>query len=277
MRTRPCVCTCTCRHMHMHMPTCPSAHARVGACQSRGVCACACTCACTLAHICILTCHATRRRAGPSTTGGGRHWPQPATYDPRRRAVARGACRAIRHSRGARPPLQPGPQAPRAGHADRSLTQAAWQTVTKARAKCSGKGPYRRAAAAPRPRLSRRGHARGRRRPSHIAVSETATTQAVTATGTTAAITVADMSTGAPAARRGRPPPPVAASETRQAPSTPSSSHPPASRHAAGTTDIVERPATSRKKVNYPYMGKTLFGPGKTVKNICFLSQLQKH
>ena len=160
--------------------------------------------------------------AGPSTTGGGRHWPQPDTYDPRRRAVARSACRATRHHRGGVPPLQPGPQAPRAGHADRSLTLAAWQTVTKAKAKCSGKGPYRRAAAAPRPCRSRRGHARGRRRPSHIAVSETATTQAVTATGTTAAITVAYMSTGAPAARRGRPPPPVAASETRRAPSTPS-------------------------------------------------------
>ena len=165
------------------------------------------------------------------------------TYDPRRRAVARSACRATRHHRGGVPPLQPGPQAPRAGHADRSLTLAAWQTVTKARAKCSGKGPYRRAAAAPRPCRSRRGHARGRRHPSHIAVSETATTHAVTATGTTAAITVADMSTGAPAARRGRPPPPVAASETRRAPSTPSLSHPPASRRAAGITDIVERPA----------------------------------
>ena len=208
--------------------------------------ACACAYAHAHAHSHIYA-HSPATRpadaAGPSTTGAGRHWPPPMTYDPRRRAVARSACRATRHHRGARPPLQPGPQAPRAGHADRSLTLAAWQTVTKARAKCSGKGPYRRAAAAPRPRLSRRGHARGRRRPSHIAVSETATTQAVTATGTTAAITVAYMSTGAPAARRGRPPPPVAASETHQAPSTPSSSHPPASRHAAGTTDIVERPA----------------------------------
>ena len=218
----------------------------------------ACACANTHAHAHSHTCAhspATRHAdaAGPSTTGAGRHWPQPMTYDPRRRAVARSACRAIRHSRGARPPLQPGPQAPRAGHADRSLTLAAWQTVTKARAKCSGKGPYRRAAAAPRPCRSRRGHARGRRRPSHIAVSETATTQAVTATGTTAAITVAYMSTGAPAARRGRPPPPVAASETRQAPSTPSSSHPPASRHAAGTTDIVERPAINRSSSSSSY------------------------
>ena len=142
MRTRPCVCTCTCRHMHMHMPTCPSAHARVGACQSRGVCACACTCACTLAHIRILTCHATRRRAGPSTTGGGRHWPQPATYDPRRRAVARGACRATRHHRGGVPPLQPGPQAPRAGHTDRSLSLAAWQTVTRARPAAVAVAPF---------------------------------------------------------------------------------------------------------------------------------------
>ena len=94
----------------------------------------ACACANTHAHAHSHTCAhspATRHAdaAGPSTTGAGRHWPQPMTYDPRRRAVARSACRAIRHSRGARPPLRPGPQAPRAGHADRSLSLTAWQTV----------------------------------------------------------------------------------------------------------------------------------------------------
>ena len=113
----------------MLMPTCPSAHARVGACQSCGVCACACICACTRAHLRVLTCSATRRRGRPFYHKWRRHWPQPVTYDPRRRAVARGTCRATRHYRGGAPPLRPGPQAPRAGHADRSLSLTAWQTV----------------------------------------------------------------------------------------------------------------------------------------------------
>ena len=80
--------------------------------------------------------------AGPSTTGGGRHWPQPDTYDPRRRAVARSACRSTRHHRGGVPPLQPGPQAPRAGHTDRSLSLAAWQTVTRARPAAVAVAPF---------------------------------------------------------------------------------------------------------------------------------------
>ena len=107
----------------------------------------ACACANTHAHAHSHTCAhspATRHAdaAGPSTTGAGRHWPQPMTYDPRRRAVARSACRAIRHSRGARPPLQPGPQAPRAGHTDRSLSLAAWQTVTRARPATVAVAPF---------------------------------------------------------------------------------------------------------------------------------------
>ena len=172
--------------------------------------ACACAYAHAHAHSHIYA-HSPATRpadaAGPSTTGAGRHWPPPMTYDPRRRAVARSACRATRHHRGARPPLQPGPQAPRAGHADRSLSLAAWQTVTKARPAAVAVAPFD----AP---LLRHAPASAAAATHEVAVAP-ATSLLLsqppplpeTATVTTAATTVADTSTSAPAARRGRPHP----------------------------------------------------------------------
>ena len=127
--------------------------------------------------------------------------------DPRRRAVARSACRATRHHRGGFPPLQPGPQAPRAGHADRSLSLAAWQTVARARPAAVAVAPFD----AP---LLRHAPASAAAATHEVAVAP-ATSLLLsqppplpeTATVTTAATTVADTSTSAPAARRGRPHP----------------------------------------------------------------------
>ena len=127
-------------HAHAHLPVCACARGRMPVVWRVRV----------RMHMRIYTCTPTRTHLQRDPPPRPALLPQVAAVtgrnliliDPRRRAVARSACRATRHHRGARPPLQPGPQAPRAGHTDRSLSLAVWQTVTRARPAAVAVAPF---------------------------------------------------------------------------------------------------------------------------------------